>query len=106
MAPKVETLLGRPLFASLGRIQVEHPDLVETRDSEEAVAAHEAVVQEAEGTLTAQRHKPQAELRHLDRHLVDITTVETVLDHLAAGINHDGVGVSVHRHLASLLKSF
>ena len=55
------------------------------RGSQQAVATTDAVVEEGEGPSRGHGGHPEADLAQLDRHLVDVDTVEAVADDVPQG---------------------
>jgi hypothetical protein len=73
------------LSASGVRVDVEGLELSERGEAQERVAADEAVVEEAEGTLPIHRDEPHRELGHLHGQRVHVDPVKAVFGHQSTG---------------------
>ena len=63
-------------------------DLMDRTDAEQGIAALERVVEEAEWTPLHHRNQPQAQLRQLNCHRVDVNAVKAATGDEAAGYEH------------------
>ena len=93
----------RRAAGALGWVEVQVFELVHAGQAEQAVAADEPVVQEAERALAVHGDQPQRQLGHLDGERVDVRPVQAVLGDPAPGGQQHQIDLGVRADPVAVL---